>query len=125
MEEGSLRCDANVSIRPAGEATFAMEGGASKVVPLCHQVRLADPVLELRVFRSRDFTLAILTQWAGFGAMFGSFFLVPLFLQQVRGYGSFETGLFTLPQAVASAIFMQISGRAFDRFGTIRSVSLH
>ena len=74
-------------------------------------------MLELRVFRSRDFTLAILTQWAGFGAMFGSFFLVPLFLQQVRGYGSFETGLFTLPQAVASAIFMQISGRAFDRFG--------
>src|SRR6266581_944176 len=74
-------------------------------------------LLELRVFRSRDFTLAILTQWAGFGAMFGSFFLVPLFLQQVRGYGSFETGLFTFPQAVASAIFMQISGRAFDRFG--------
>src|SRR5438876_542924 len=45
------------------------------------------------------------------------FFLIPLFLQQVRGYGSFETGLFTFPQAVASAIFMQISGRAFDRFG--------
>lgn len=33
------------------------------------------PLLDLRVFRSRDFTLAILTQWAGFGAMFGSFFL--------------------------------------------------
>jgi EmrB/QacA subfamily drug resistance transporter len=76
-----------------------------------------DPVLELRVFASRDFTLAILTQWAGFGAMFGTFFLVPLFLQQVRGYGSFETGLFTLPQAVASGVFMQVSGRAFDRFG--------
>jgi EmrB/QacA subfamily drug resistance transporter len=82
------------------------------------ELATTDPVLELRVFRSRDFTLAILTQWAGFGAMFGSFFLIPLFLQQVRGYGSFETGLFTFPQAVASAIFMQISGRAFDRFGT-------
>ncbi len=82
------------------------------------ELATTDPVLELRVFRSRDFTLAIMTQWAGFGAMFGSFFLVPLFLQQVRGYGSFETGLFTFPQAVASAIFMQISGRAFDRFGT-------
>src|SRR5712691_11020451 len=87
------------------------------VLFIWRELAAADPVLELRVFRSRDFTLAILTQWAGFGAMFGSFFLVPLFLQQVRGYGSFETGLFTLPQAVASAIFMQISGRAFDRFG--------
>ena len=81
------------------------------------ELRIADPVLELRVFRSRDFTLGILTQWTAVGTMFGTFFLVPLFLQQVRGYGSFETGLFTLPQAVASAIFMQIGGRAFDRLG--------
>jgi EmrB/QacA subfamily drug resistance transporter len=88
------------------------------VLFIWRELAAENPVLELRVFASRDFTLAILTQWAGFGAMFGSFFLIPLFLQQVRGYGSFETGLFTFPQAVASAIFMQISGRVFDRFGT-------
>jgi MFS family permease len=35
----------------------------------------------------------------------------------VRGYGALETGLYTLPIAVASAIFMQISGRVFDRVG--------
>jgi EmrB/QacA subfamily drug resistance transporter len=81
------------------------------------ELTFAHPLLELRVFRGRDFSLAIATQWAGFGAMFGSFFLLPMFLQQVRGYGSFETGLMTLPQAVASAIFMQIGGRLFDRVG--------
>jgi EmrB/QacA subfamily drug resistance transporter len=81
------------------------------------ELTFAHPLLELRVFRSRAFTLAALTQWAGVGAMFGSFFLLPLFLQQVRGYGSFETGLSTLPNAVASAIFMQIGGRLFDRVG--------
>src|ERR687885_159080 len=74
-----------------------------------------DPVLELRVFRGRDFSLGILTQWTAFAAMFGTFFLIPLYLQQVRGYGALETGLYTLPIAVASAIFMQISGRVFDR----------
>src|ERR687886_548930 len=76
-----------------------------------------DPVLELRVFRGRDFSLGILTQWTAFAAMFGTFFLIPLYLQQVRGYGALETGLYTLPIAVASAIFMQISGRVFDRVG--------
>src|SRR5919202_5913978 len=81
------------------------------------ELSVADPLLELRVFRSRDFSLAIATQWAGLGAMFGSFFLLPMFLQQVRGYGSFETGLITLPQAIASAVFMQIGGRLFDRVG--------
>src|SRR6266568_3048724 len=81
------------------------------------ELTVGDPILDLRVFRSRDFSLAIVTQWAAFGAMFGTFFLVPLFLQQTRGYGALETGLFTLPTAIASAIFMQIGGRAFDRVG--------
>ena len=49
--------------------------------------------------------------------MFDTFFLVPVFLQQVRGYGAFETGIYILPTAIASAIFTQIGGRAFDRVG--------
>jgi EmrB/QacA subfamily drug resistance transporter len=82
-----------------------------------HELQVADPILNLRVFRSRDFTLGVLTQWAAVAAMFGTFFLVPLFLQQVRGYGALETGVFTLPAAIMSAIFMQLGGRAFDRLG--------
>jgi len=63
------------------------------------------------------FRRAILTQWlAGLG-MFGTMFLIPLFLQQVRGYSPFETGLATLPQALVAAVFMQIGGRLFDRRG--------
>jgi EmrB/QacA subfamily drug resistance transporter len=81
------------------------------------QLSAEHPLLELRVFRSRDFTLAILTQWVGFGAMFGTFFLVPLFLQQVMAYGSFHTGLFTLPQAIASGLVMPLGGRLFDKIG--------
>jgi len=76
------------------------------------ELTVSDPILDLRVFRSRDFSLAIVTQWAAFGARFGTFFLVPLFLQQVRGYGALETGFFTLPTAIASAIIMQIGGHA-------------
>jgi MFS family permease len=102
-------------------AVSTLGGIAVGIVALALFVRrelhIADPVLDLRVFRSRDFTLGILTQWAGFGAMFGTFFMVPLYLQQVRGYGALETGLFTLPMAIASAVFMQIGGRVFDRVG--------
>jgi len=76
-----------------------------------------DPILELRVFARRDFTLAIVSQWTAIGMLFGMFFMIPLFLQTVRGYGSLETGMITLPIAFASAIFMQISGRVYDRIG--------
>ncbi|HUX86161.1 MAG TPA: MDR family MFS transporter, partial [Chloroflexota bacterium] len=75
------------------------------------------PLLDLHVFRRRVFVLAILTSWVSQIAMFGSLFLVPLFLQQVRGYGSFTTGLATLPQSLVAAVFMPIGGRLFDRFG--------
>jgi MFS family permease len=50
-------------------------------------------------------------------ALVGALFLVPLFLQQARGYGAFNTGLIILPQAIAAAIFMPIGGALFDRIG--------
>lgn len=81
------------------------------------------PLLELKVFRRRDFTLAIMAQWAAFAGLFGTMFLIPLFLQMVRGYGSFETGLYTLPQALVAAATMPIAGRLFDRFGARPTVT--
>jgi EmrB/QacA subfamily drug resistance transporter len=92
-------------------------GFVALVLFVWRELSISDPVLDLRVFRGRDFTLGIITQWAAFAAMFGTFFLIPVFLQQVRGYGALETGLYTLPIAVASAVFMQIGGRVFDRIG--------
>jgi EmrB/QacA subfamily drug resistance transporter len=81
------------------------------------ELRTADPLLELRVFASRDFDLAIVAQWTGQAALFGAIFLMPLFLQQVRGYGAFDTGLTLFPQALAAGIFMPIGGRLFDKIG--------
>ena len=92
-------------------------GVAALALFIWRELTVAEPMLDLRVFRVPAFSLAVVTQQAAVGAMFGTFFLVPLFLQQVRGYGALETGIFTLPTAIASAIFMQIGGRAFDRVG--------
>jgi EmrB/QacA subfamily drug resistance transporter len=92
--------------------------GAVALIAFAVRELTADaPLLELRVFRGRDFSLAIVTQWVGQAALFGALFLVPLFLQQVRGYGAFDTGLFTLPQALAAAVVMPVGGRLFDRIG--------
>lgn len=81
------------------------------------ELRAENPLLELRVFRSIHFVLAIITQWVGVFALFGTLFLVPYFLQFVRGYGAFDTGLALLPQALGAAIFMPIGGVLFDRIG--------
>jgi EmrB/QacA subfamily drug resistance transporter len=81
------------------------------------ELRSRAPLLELRVFRSIEFSRSILVQWVGQFALFGVLFLLPLFLQQVRGYGAFDTGLILLPQAISAAIFMPIGGALFDRIG--------
>jgi len=81
------------------------------------ELRADTPLLELRVFRSLDFSLAIMVQWIAQFALFGTLFLVPLFMQQVRLYGAFDTGLTLLPQALAAAVAMPIGGMLFDKFG--------
>ncbi len=92
-------------------------GGLALLAFAIVELRTAHPLLELRVFKSRDFDLAIVAQWTGTVALFGGIFLTPLFLQQVRGYGAFDTGLTLLAQALAAAVFMPIGGRLFDKIG--------
>jgi MFS family permease len=61
--------------------------------------------------------VAIAAQWLMIAGMFGTFFVIPVFLQQVLGYSPFMTGLITLPNALVAACTMPIAGRLFDRVG--------
>jgi DHA2 family multidrug resistance protein len=75
------------------------------------------PLLDLTILRHRTYAVAMMVNFVATTAMFSSMFLLPLFLQNVRGLGAMEAGLLLLPQAIAAAIMMQISGRLLDRFG--------
>jgi len=92
-------------------------GAAALILFIIVELTRKSPLLELRVFRSSNFTRGILVQWVSQFALFGTFFLVPLFLQQAHGYSAFKTGLIMLPQAIASGVFMPIGGKLSDRFG--------
>jgi MFS family permease len=87
------------------------------VLFVARELTCSHPLLELRVFRNPDYARGTLVQWISFTGLFGTMFLVPLFLQQVRGYSPLETGLYMLPGAVTTGIMMQFSGRLFDRVG--------
>ncbi|WP_254778154.1 DHA2 family efflux MFS transporter permease subunit [Paenibacillus sp. cl141a] len=81
------------------------------------ELRHKQPLLELRVFRSPDFTKGILLLWLVQIAMFGVLVLFPVYLQTVRGYSPMDTGLIMLAQAVGSIVFTPIGGRLFDKIG--------
>lgn len=92
-------------------------GGVALIAFIIVELRAKIPLLELRVFRSVDFSFAIFVQWIVQFSLFGAIFLLPQFLQQARGFGAFDTGLTLFPQALAAACFMPIGGMLFDRIG--------
>ncbi|MDQ0194343.1 DHA2 family efflux MFS transporter permease subunit [Paenibacillus wynnii] len=92
-------------------------GGIALVLFVIVELRHKHPLLELRVFRSSDFTRGIILSWVTQAALFGSMLFVPLYLQQIRGYTPLETGLILLPQALSSGIGMPLGGRLFDKIG--------
>ena len=92
-------------------------GAVALILFIIAELRHRNPLLELRVFRSSDFTRGIIIQWIATVALFGTMFMVPLFLQDGKGYEAFRTGLIMLPQALAAGIFMPIGGKLFDKVG--------
>ncbi|MHA7963110.1 MDR family MFS transporter [Paenibacillus sp. CAU 1782] len=97
--------------------TGLIVGGVALIIFIIVELKRKQPLLELRVFKSSDFTRGILLQWIVQIALFGTLFLIPVFLIQAKGYTAFETGLILLPQALSAGIGMPIGGKLFDKFG--------
>ena len=71
-------------------------------------VREKHPLVDLRVFAFRSFTVGnILMVVVGFG-LFGTALIMPLFFQSMLGMTALDTGMVLLPGAIASAITMMI-----------------
>jgi Na+/melibiose symporter-like transporter len=76
-----------------------------------------NPLLDLRVFKYRSFTMANLMVIVTNIVMFSGLFFLPLFLQNFRGLGAMETGLLMMPGALVSGLMMPVVGKLFDRIG--------
>ena len=81
------------------------------------ELRVPTPLLDLRLFRHRTFTNAVLVGWVAVLALFGAEFLMPLYLQVLRGHSAFDAGLVLLPLGVAAAVATPLAGRLYDRVG--------
>ena len=82
------------------------------------ELRVAkEPLLDLRLFAKRVFLNASLLGYVSVIALFGAEFLMPIYLQSLRGITAFQTGLMLLPLAVTGAISTVVAGRLYDRLG--------
>ena len=67
---------------------------------LLHEARTRQPMLDLGLFRIRNFAVANLTTFSAYAGLIGGFFFIALYLQQVIGYSPLEAGLATTPVSV-------------------------
>lgn len=92
-------------------------GAASLLVFIIRQLKLSHPMLEFRVFQYKIFALSTFIGMIVFMGLIGGETLVPLYLQNVRGFNAMDSGLFILPGALVTGIMSPITGRIFDRIG--------
>lgn len=81
------------------------------------QLRSEKPLLDFRVFKYDVFLLSTIINMIVTIAMFSGMFLIPIYLQNLRGFSPFEAGLLMLPGAIIMGIMSPISGYLFDKIG--------
>ena len=112
-----------LQIRPKGWQSLEvlLLGGASLVLLtafVLRQARIKNPLMPLRLFRSRNVSGANLVLILLVVGMFGMFFLGALYLQQILGYDPLQVGLAFLPGTIVMGVMsLYVSGPATMRFG--------
>ena len=82
------------------------------------ELRTDYPILDLRLFRNRRFSLPALAIAIGYFSMFGFLFLITQYFQGVREYTPFEFGVASLPFAVSVAVGAPVATLLAQRVGT-------
>ena len=102
--------------------TLAAFGAAAATLALFawRETTAADPMLDLRLFRDRRFSVASGGIALTFFAMFGTFFLSAQFLQLVLGLSALEAGLLQLPMSATMLLIAPRVPRYVTRYGVAR-----
>ena len=88
------------------------------------ELRTPEPMLPMRFFQNRVFTLANVASLLMFFGMFGSIFLLSQFFQTVQGYSPFGSGLRILPWTIMPMFVAPIAGALSDRVGGARLMGI-
>jgi EmrB/QacA subfamily drug resistance transporter len=86
------------------------------------ELRQAEPMLDVTLFRERAFSAASGSVTVAFFALFGFIFLITQYFQFIRGYGAFSTGARILPVALSIGASSVIGANLAPRIGTRRIV---
>lgn len=85
------------------------------IVFIWHEMNTENPIVNLRVFRHRSFSLGMLTTFLFGLGMFGTVFVYPLMFQNLLGFTAEQTGLVTIPSAIVTIVMMPFIGNLMKK----------
>jgi DHA2 family multidrug resistance protein len=89
---------------------FSVISAVSMITLIWWELRNPDPIVDLRVFKDRNFWVGTLIITVISAAMYGSLTTMPLFLQNLMGYTSEASGWATAPRGIGSMLTMPLVG---------------
>jgi EmrB/QacA subfamily drug resistance transporter len=109
-------------VGPAGWYTPSVIGGllAGSVLLVAYvlvELQVADPVMDLRLFRNYTFTITNVLSWVSSAVFFAGLFLLPVFFERVENLSALATGEIVIGQGLAMAVGLAISGGLYNRVG--------
>lgn len=92
-------------------------GLISMLLFVLRQLKQERPLLELRVFKNRTFTITTILGMISFASMMGLETILPMYTQNLRNITAFHSGLMLLPGAIVMGAMSPITGVIFDKIG--------
>lgn len=89
----------------------------SLVLFILRQLKLTEPLLDVRVFTYKNYALGIILFVIVIMAMFASEIVMPMYLQGPLGYSAKLAGLLLLPGALLNGLMSPVMGTLFDKLG--------
>ncbi len=90
-------------------------GAVAIVLLLIVELRIDEPMLRLRLFSDRLFRQVNIASAMVYAGFFGWIFVLPLYMQTLRGFSATQSGLVQAPQAIAVFLFSNLLGKRMYR----------
>ncbi|MDR3601963.1 MAG: DHA2 family efflux MFS transporter permease subunit [Desulfosporosinus sp.] len=78
-----------------------------------------EPLIDFRIFRNRVYSAALFVTFFLMIILFGTLYLLPLFMQQLRNLGAFPTGLILIPEFAGALLTIPLSAMLLPRIGAV------
>ena len=92
-------------------------GLAAAVLFVYRQLHLAEPFLELRILKHKEYALSVIGSMLLYLVMMGSSVIMPLYVQSIMGYSATISGLVILPGSLIMTLISPFTGKIYDKLG--------